>query len=169
MDEPPKIIALGIGNILLSDEGVGPKVAWRLKAEYRFPPNVEIYDGGTTGLGLLPYISEADYLVIVDAINGPGEPGSVYRYTVDDFELNIPKKMSIHDVGLIECLALAELDGRIPRQTIILGVKPASLKPGMELTDAVASKVDMLVEMVVKEIGEMGFGGMKILSGMHEC
>lgn len=169
MNEPPKIIVLGIGNILLSDEGVGPKVAWRLKAEYRFPPNVEIYDGGTTGLGLLPYISEADYLVIVDAINGPGEPGSIYRYTVDDFELNIPKKMSIHDVGLIECLALAELDGSTPQKTIILGVKPKSLVGGMELTDVVSAKLDELVMMVVKEISEMGFGGIKVLSETQEC
>lgn len=158
MSDQPKIIVLGIGNILLSDEGVGPKVAWRLKAEYRFPPNVEIYDGGTTGLGLLPYIEEADHLVIVDAVEGPGDPGSVYRYTVDDFKLNIPKKMSIHDVGLIECLALAELDGETPRRTIIIGVKPKTLAPGMELTDVVASKVDELVRMTVKEIEEMGFG-----------
>ncbi len=156
MDESPKIIVLGIGNILLSDEGVGPKVAWRLKAEYQFPPNVEIYDGGTTGLGLLPYIAEADYLVIVDAIEGPGEPGSVYRYTVDDFNLNIPKKMSIHDVGLIECLALAELDGKTPRQTIIIGVKPKTLAPGMELTEVVSAKMDELVTMTVKEITELG-------------
>lgn len=156
MNEPPKIIVLGIGNILLSDEGVGPKVAWRLKAECKFSPNVEIYDGGTTGLGLLPYIAEADYLVIVDAINGPGEPGAVYRYTVEDFELNIPKKMSIHDVGLIECLALAELDGRVPQGTVILGVKPKSLVEGMELTDVVASKMDELVAMAAKEIEEMG-------------
>jgi hydrogenase maturation protease len=158
VNQPPKIIVLGIGNILLSDEGMGPKVAWRLKAEYKFPPNVEIYDGGTTGLGLLPYISEADYLLIVDAINGPGEPGSLYRYTVDDFELNIPKKMSIHDVGLIECLALAELDGSSPQKTIILGVKPKSLAGGMELTDTVAAKMDELVAMVAKEIEEMGYG-----------
>lgn len=153
----PKVIVLGIGNILLSDEGVGPKVALKLSSEYRFPPNVDIHDGGTIGLGLLPYIEEADCLLIIDAIDGPGEAGSIYRYTVDDFKLNIPKKMSIHDVGLIECLALAELTGRIPRQTIIIGVKPASLKPGMELTEAVAAKVDRLVEMAVEEITKFGY------------
>lgn len=154
----PKIIVIGVGNILLADEGVGVRAAERLKERYVFPDNVEVYDGGVTGMhGLMPLIEEADHLIILDAVKGPGEPGALYCYTVDDFRLNIPKKLSAHDIGVIELLAVAELSGKLPQSTIILGVKPLDMTSwSMELTPLIAGKVDDLAAMAVEELGKLG-------------
>lgn len=152
------IIVIGIGNILMSDEGVGVRVVEKLMAEYSFPDNVEIYDGGSTGLkGLMPLIEDADHLIVVDAINGPGEPGALYRYTVEDFKLNIPKKLSAHDVGLLECLTYAEINERLPESVIIIGVKPVDMTtPSMELSQAISLKVSGLVDMSLHELRKLG-------------
>ncbi len=158
MDAEPKIIVLGIGNVLMSDEGIGVRVVEKLQAEYRFPPNVEIYDGGTTGLrGLMPLIDEADNLVVIDAVNGPGEPGSIYRYNLDDFKLTIPKKLSAHDIGLIECLAIAELKEKVPEKVVIIGIKPESLSAeGMGLTETIKNRLEELTKMTVEVITSLG-------------
>ena len=158
MDTAPKIIVLGIGNILMSDEGVGVRVVEKLQEEYGFPPNVEIYDGGTTGLhGLMPLIEEADHLVVIDAVNGPGEPGSIYRYTLDDFKLSMPKKLSSHDIGFIECITIAELNGRLPESVVIIGIKPEDFATRkMELTETVNKKLNELANAAVKEITALG-------------
>ncbi len=154
MSVEPKIIVIGIGNILMSDEGVGVRVVEKIMAEYSFPENVEIYDGGATGMkGLLPLIEDADHLIVVDAIKGPGEPGSLYRYTHSDFRLNIPKKMSVHDIGFIECLTVAEINERMPETVAIIGVKPEDMStPGMELTETLKAKLDDLVKMTLDEL-----------------
>ncbi|MGK7346144.1 MAG: HyaD/HybD family hydrogenase maturation endopeptidase [Candidatus Nitrospinota bacterium M3_3B_026] len=153
-----QIAVIGVGNVLLSDEGLGVRAAERLMAEYDFPENVEVYDGGVTGMmGLLPIIEEADSLVILDAVNGPGEPGTLYRHTLDDFRKVIPKKMSIHDVGVMECLAIAQVTGRLPRSVIILGMKPGDMTtPGMRLTDTVEKRIGELARMAVDELAAMG-------------
>jgi len=158
MNSKQKIIVLGIGNILMSDEGVGVRVVEKLQEKYSFPPNVEIYDGGTTGLhGLMPLIEEADHLVVIDAVNGPGEPGTIYRYTLEDFKLSIPKKISAHDIGFIECLAIAELIDRVPESVIIIGIKPEDLNTRkMELTETVNNKLNELTNAAVKEITALG-------------
>jgi len=153
-----KIIVIGIGNVLMCDEGVGVRVAEKLMAEYAFPANVEVYDGGTTGMhGLMPLIEEADRLIVIDAVNGPGEPGELYRYTLDDFKLNIPKKLSAHDIGFIECMAIAGINERSPASTVIIGVKPADIGSWeMRLTGAVAARVEDLMRMVVDELESAG-------------
>lgn len=158
MNYKPKIIVLGIGSILMSDEGVGVRVVEKLKEEQSFPPNVEIYDGGTTGMhGLLPLIEEADHLVVVDAVNGPGEPGTIYRYSLEELKLTMPKKISAHDIGFIECLAIAELIGRLPESVIIIGIKPEDIDSRkMELTETVNNKLAELTEVTVKEIAALG-------------
>ena len=158
MNSKPKIIVLGIGSILMSDEGVGVRVVEKLQEEYSFPPNVEIYDGGTTGMhGLMPLIEEADHLVVIDAVNGPGEAGTIYQYTLEDFKLTMPKKISAHDIGFIECLAIAELIGSLPESVIIIGIKPEDLNTRkMELTETVNNKLNELTKITVKEIAALG-------------
>ncbi len=153
-----KIIVLGIGNILMSDEGVGVRAVEAFKEKYTFSENVEIYDGGTTGMmGLLPLIEEADHLIVIDAVNGPGEPGSLYRYTLDELRLNIPKKLSPHDIGFLECLSIAEINGRLPESVVIIGIKPKDIKTRrMELTEAVAGNIGNLVSMTLMELKTLG-------------
>ncbi|VAX25135.1 hypothetical protein MNBD_NITROSPINAE02-1684 [hydrothermal vent metagenome] len=158
MSAPETIVVIGIGNILMSDEGVGVRVVERLMAEHSFPDNVEIYDGGSTGLkGLMPLIEDADHLIVIDAIKGPGEPGALYRYSVEDFRLNIPKKLSAHDVGLLECLTYAGINEKMPESVIIIGVKPFDMTtPSMELSGAIHQKVSDLVDMSLNELRRLG-------------
>lgn len=153
-----KIVVIGIGNILMTDEGVGVRVVERLMAQYRYPANVELYDGGTTGMhGLLPLIEDADHLITIDAVNGPGEPGTLYRYNAEDFRLSMPKKLSAHDVGFIECLTIADITDRMPKTVVILGVKPRDMVTwNMELTETIAAKVDDLVAMALEELRRLG-------------
>lgn len=160
-----KIIVIGVGNVLMTDEGVGVRVAERLISGYTFPDNVEVYDGGATGMhGLLPLIEEADHLIVIDAVNGPGRPGEVYRYDGDTFRRVIPKKLSAHDVGLVECLTIADINGRAPKTVTVIGVQPEDIITwGMELTPAIAAKVDELAAMTLEELKRLGVGDEGIL------
>jgi len=158
MSKDEKIIVVGLGNILMSDEGVGVRVVDRLKERYTFPANVEVYDGGTTGMhGLLPLMEEADHMIVIDAVNGPGEAGDVYRYSLEDFKLTIPKKLSAHDIGFIECLAVAEINETLPRSVTVIGVKPSDMTTmSMELTETVKASMEKLMDMTLAELRSLG-------------
>jgi hydrogenase maturation protease len=153
-----KVTVLGIGNILMSDEGVGVHAVNKMMEEYRFPPQVELIDGGTTGLhGILPIVEDTDSLIVIDAVNGKGEAGSLYRYTLEDFRLTFPKKLSAHDIGFVECMAVTEVNGRLPKSVVIVGIKPADMTtPGMELTPGIEAKLDDLIGMVLGELAALG-------------
>jgi hydrogenase maturation protease len=158
MSKKPKITVIGIGNILQCDEGVGVRVVEKLMADYSFPENVELYDGGTTGMhGLLPLIEEADNLIVIDAVNGEGEPGTTYRLTLEDFKLTIPKKLSAHDVGFIECLAVAELNDSLPKTVVVIGIKAEDMTTSsMELSPRIKEKIDDLLRLTLKEVSSLG-------------
>ena len=155
-----KIIVLGIGNILMKDEGIGVRVVEKIMEDYKFPDNVEIYDGGVTGMmGLLPLIEEADHLVVIDAVNGPGEPGTLYRYTGEQFRHTIPKKLSPHDIGFVECLTIAEINERSPKSITVIGVKPEDIKTReMGLTERVSQVFDDLVSKTIEELKTLNAG-----------
>ncbi|MDY6952982.1 MAG: HyaD/HybD family hydrogenase maturation endopeptidase [Thermodesulfobacteriota bacterium] len=142
---------LGVGNVLLSDEGVGVHVANRLM-EMEMPPGVEVIEGGTHGFRLMNIVTEADRLVVVDAVKGGASPGSIYRFDIKDAP-SYPSafKTSVHQIGILEVIHLSELVGRIPETTII-GVEPKSLAMGLELSSEVAEKLPKVIEMVLKEV-----------------
>lgn len=147
-----KKVVVGIGNLLLKDEGVGVHVIRALEKR-RLPADVELVDGGTAGPDLLPYLSGAERIIVVDALRGGGEPGSVYCLTPDDCE---PKAagdtLSLHDLGVLVALSDLELlEGRKPR-VLIIGVEPKEIGWGMELTPEVAASVPKVIELVEKEL-----------------
>lgn len=158
MPDTPHITVLGIGNILLKDEGVGVRVLERLRSDYRFPENVALYDGGVTGLmGLLPIIEDTDHLIVIDAIRGDSPPGTLYRYSLSEFRLRLPKKLSMHDVGFVECLTIAELNGTLPKSTVILGAQPEDyLRMEMGLTETLQKTLVPLAEKVLRELAALG-------------
>lgn len=148
---PLKVTILGIGNLLLSDEGVGVHVANEM-AKLRLPPEVSVVDGGTDGFRLLNVITEADRLIVVDAIKGGGIAGSIYRFNLEDIP-SCPEefKTSVHQVGILEVLHLSTLLGKTP-QTIIIGIEPKSLEIGMDLTPEVSEKMPRIIELVLNEL-----------------
>lgn len=157
MAEKPEILVLGVGNILLKDEGVGVKVVEKLQEEYDFSDNVEIMDGGTLGLRLSDYITQCDFLIVVDAVLGGGEPGTIYRLEDDDLKLSLAFKNSMHDLDLLETLACCDIIGHRP-DAVVIGVEPASYKTGMgvELTETIAAKVPEMSGRVLEEIVKAG-------------
>ncbi len=151
-----KILVLGVGNILLRDEGVGVRVVEKLGADYSFSPNVELMDGGTLGLRLLDPIAQADYVIVVDAVQNGAPPGTIHILSVDVLEKKVTFKNSLHQLDLVETLAFAEMLGNRPG-AVIVGVEPADISPwGLELTETVAASFPEVCARVLEEIDKAG-------------
>jgi hydrogenase maturation protease len=145
------ILIMGVGNLLLSDEGIGVHVAQRMM-EMDLPPNVHVVEGGTDGFGLINVILEADRLILVDAVRGGGKPGSIYRFDIEDCPADADIfKTSAHQISILEVINLSGLIGSTPRTTII-GVEPESLEMGMNLSPEVEAKLPKVIKMILEEV-----------------
>jgi hydrogenase maturation protease len=145
-------VVLGVGNLLLQDEGVGIHVV-RALADRQFPPDVEVIDGGTAGCDLLPVMAGAERVIIVDALEGGEPPGSVYRLTPRDLETRARgPSLSLHDIGIMDVIRLLELmEDQLP-EVVIIGVEPGEIAAGVELTPAVAASIPFVLQLVEKEV-----------------
>ena len=150
------IMVLGVGNLLFTDEGVGIHAIQTLLEQYEFSQNVSIEDGGVLGINLLGIISEADDLIVVDAIRNGGAPGTLYRLEGDDIPKRILAKNSLHQVDLLEALTLCQALDKVP-ETVIVGVEPEDIETlGLELTPPVQEKMGDLITMVFRELDRLG-------------
>ena len=150
------IVILGIGNILFCDEGFGVRVIERLFESYDFPENVSVVDGGVLGMNLLGVMSEADHLIVVDAIKNKGEPGSLYRFERTHLPERIRTKSSLHEVDFLEALTMCQILDKVP-ETVIIGVEPEDIDAVcIDLTPSTRSKIDPVIEMVLKELDRLG-------------
>lgn len=155
--ESESIVVLGVGNILLKDEGVGVRVIEELQRRYDFPDRVEVVDGGTQGLWLLSTIQQADHLIVIDAVTAGGEPGDLYRLERKDIPRTLRVKQSAHDSDLVEALNLCALVDREPKTLVVIGIEPQDIQPyGVELTESVAAKVDDMIDRVLVELKSLG-------------
>ncbi len=152
----PSILVLGVGNILLSDEGVGVHCINRLEQNYSFPDNVRLLDGGTLGMRLLPPISRASHLIVIDAAIGGHPPGTITKLTFDEIRAKMNAKYSLHQLDFSETLLLAETMGHLP-QTVIIAIEPKDMTTlGTTLTPLLTGKLDALCEKVLDEIKAAG-------------
>ena len=154
----PRIVVLGIGNVLMGDDAVGPHVVKRLEAGWEFPPEVSVIEAGTPGLDLTVFLHGVEAAVVVDAVHAKGAaPGEIRRY---DREALLSKSpvlaMSPHEPGLREALLTMEFTGGGPRRVRLVGVVPARVETGAGLSEAVRAAVPALLEAVVAELAEMG-------------
>jgi hydrogenase maturation protease len=157
-----RIVVLGVGNILLKDEGVGVRVIEQLQRQYTLPESVRVVDGGTQGLWLLSTIQQADHLIVVDAVLGGDEPGTIYRLTKNDLPKGLRVKQSAHDSDLVEALNLCALLEAEPKSVVVVGIEPADIQPfGVDLTEKIAAKVDELVLRVLDELQALGVESQK--------
>lgn len=147
-----KLLLLGIGNLLLSDEGVGIHTLRYLEQNYSWPPSVELLDGGTAGMELLVPITSATHLIILDAVQTQAPPGTVVQIAHADLPAFFRTKLSSHQVGLTDVLAAAILTDSLPSYITLWGVVPASLELGMELTPVVAAQLAPLANRIVQEL-----------------
>ena len=151
-----QITILGVGNILLSDEGVGVRVVEQLDRRYEFPDNVQVLDGGVLGVRLMGVIGNTDVLIVVDAVTNQQAPGTVYRLADDQVPRRVLAKQSMHQLDLPEVLALCSAIDKNPH-TIVIGVEPEDITTlGVELTPTIAVKLDELVAMVLLELDQLG-------------
>ena len=123
--QPPKILVLGLGNILLQDEGLGVRTVERLMADFSLPPEVEALDGGVMGLDLLPRLEGVSALLIVDAVRAGWPPGTLVRLEGDAIPAALAHKMSMHQSGLQELLAVSAFRGSLPPHVVLCGLEPA--------------------------------------------
>ncbi len=152
-----QILVLGLGNILLADEGIGVRVIERLLEQYSFPEGVRVMDGGTLGLDLLPYLEDASRLLVVDAVQARKPAGTLVRLAGGEIPVFLDAaKVSPHQEGLEDLLAVANLKGYLPEEVVFWGAQIESLGVGLELSPAVAAQVDALVEKVLEELGRWG-------------
>ena len=150
------VMILGVGNILLSDEGFGIRVVEALNARYDFPDNVSVIDGGVLGINLMGVISEADQLIVVDVIRNKGNPGDLYRIEGKDIPERIRAKNSLHQIDFLESLTLCQALDKVP-ETVIVGVEPRDIETlSVDLTSTTADRIDDMIQMVLSEMDRLG-------------
>ena len=153
-----KILVLGLGNILLKDEGIGVHIAQQLQSKL-LPYNVEVIDGGTASLDVFLLTQGIDKVVVVDALRAGNKAGTIYRAQLNLEECDKLEqifsnegKISLHQMGLIDALAAVRKMDCAPKEVVIIGVEPESVDLGLELTDRVKRKVPEIIDTVLKEI-----------------
>lgn len=160
LEESPRVLVLGIGNILMMDEGVGNRIATELQRNYRFPDDVTVMDAGTMGLGMMHLFRGVEFLLVADAIDGTGHPaGTVVRVSPEDFAPN-QVLHSLHDVRFVDVLSAARLIGVMPEADCI-GVQIENMSPAeltIGLTEVVEAAVPRAIAAVLYVLEEHGVG-----------
>ena len=146
------VVVIGLGNPLMGDDGLGLAVLDELRSGYALPEDVELVDGGTWGMTLLPTIEDAGELILIDAIDAGQPPGTLIRLERDRLPRYLATKISPHQVDLRDVLGLAELRGTLPSNTVALGLQPESIEFGNSLSDVLRCRVGVLAKAVVSEL-----------------
>jgi hydrogenase maturation protease len=146
----PRIVVIGVGNLLQKDEGIGIHAVKALQ-EISLPKDVELIDGGTSP-DLIAYTRAGDKMIIIDCAKAGGEPGAIYRFKPEDLVAGKGGLASAHEMGVVENLNLMSLTGNQPKEVVIIGIEPAEIDWGMELSTTLKSRMPDLIKVVVKEI-----------------
>ena len=151
-----QVLVLGIGNILLQDEGIGVHVVRELQRRYQLPAGVEILDGGTAGMSLFEDLMDKDHVIIVDAVHTGEPPGTVVRLADEAVPVFLQQRISPHQLGLSEVLASLVLVDKKPPHLVLIGIVPAAMELSLELTAMLKPKLELLVHQVVAELAAIG-------------
>jgi hydrogenase maturation protease len=158
MTETKPIRILGVGNVLCTDDGLGPYAIKVLEAQFEFPEHVEVIDVGTPGLDFTPYLADARMVIVLDTVKGEEAAGTLRLLRDGEIVAKPPpSRMSPHEPGLREALMATELAEMSPEEILLVGVIPESTEGGTKLTDAVRSAVPSVVDTVVAELERLGF------------
>jgi hydrogenase maturation protease len=152
-----RIGVLGIGNVLMGDDGVGPYAVKLLEARYEFPDNVELQDLGTPGLGITAAFSDYDAIIMIDALNAKTEPGEVAIYRKERLvQVPLKPRVSPHDPALVEALLFSELSGNCPEEVLLVGVVPQRCELGCAMSDAAHLGMVAAIGAVLTELERLG-------------
>jgi len=152
-----KIGILGIGNLLIGDEGFGIHTIQYLEENYSFPENVELVDGGTAGIYMSPFLEECDPVFVIDVVDIDEEPGSMHTFQLEDVRAGkISTRMSPHQLGLLEVIEICKLRDAAPSRVEFYCVVPADLEQDLVLSPIVEPRVPQMAEILVKRLEEIG-------------
>ena len=151
-----KTLVLGVGNTLMSDEGIGVHVIERLEAGYGIPKEVHVLDGGVLGMDLLYYLEGIENLLLIDAVETHKEPGTIIRLEDDEVPAFLSMKISPHQVGVPDMLAASKLMDLYPKHIVLWGIQPEWLDMGLEISPLVGSRIGILVDHVVEQLRAWG-------------
>jgi len=152
-----KTLVLGVGNKLMSDEGIGVHVIERLVSEYKLPEEVQVLDGGTLGLDLLYYLEGIENLLIVDAAETGKEAGTMIRLEGDEVPSFMSIKISPHQMGVPDMLAAARMKDIYPKRLVLWGIQPDVITLSLDLSPVLVSKIDTLIAKLVDELSGWGY------------
>jgi hydrogenase maturation protease len=150
IEKVPRIVVIGVGNLLMKDEGAGIHAIRELE-QLNLSSDVVLVDGGTSP-DLIACTRAGAKMIIIDAAKAGGEPGAIYRFHPEDLAAEKTELASAHQMGVVENLAMMELAGNKPAEVIIIGIEPAEIDWGMELSPTLQSRMPILIEVLLKEI-----------------
>ena len=157
MNERVPLLILGLGNVLLEDDGVGAAAVSQLLDRFEVPEGVRVFDGGTLGLSLLPYVQSADAMILVDAVRADAAPGTLVRLDGDEVAPAVASRLSPHQVGVADLLDGARWLEQYPRRVVLWGLVPESMELAVGLSPRVHVSLTELVNRVVGEAAQLGF------------
>jgi hydrogenase maturation protease len=153
-----RTVVLGLGNLLMADDRAGLAALERLRDEWFVPHDVELVDGGTWGMNLLPLVEGAERLLVLDAVDAQVPAGTVVELHNDEVPAFLACKLSPHQVDLADVLALARLRGSLPNEMVLVGVQPGRIEMSAEMTPVVEGSVQAMVERAVHWLDAWGKG-----------
>lgn len=159
----PRTRVIGLGSPIMGDDGFGLAVLARLGERWQLPEDVELVDGGTWGMSLLPTIEDSDHVLFLDAINTGSAPGTVAVIERDELPKYFMLKLSPHQIDIREVLAACELRGTLPDVTEAYGAQPETIDMSTELSPALAARVDEVADLVGARLGRLGHACQRIL------
>ncbi|MGZ9052508.1 MAG: HyaD/HybD family hydrogenase maturation endopeptidase [Rhodoplanes sp.] len=150
------VAVVGLGNLILSDEGVGVHVVRRLDESYSFPDDVVLIDGGTSAIDLLDQLVEAEHIIFIDAAQTGGPPGSIVALQGARLPVWFRERMSPHQIGLADLLATLSLMDHTPDSVTLIGIEPQSMELGTELTPQIDAAADEVLVKVLEQLAALG-------------
>ncbi len=151
-----KILLIGMGNVLMQDEGVGVRAVEELESRYLIPEDVTVLDGGTTGMELFEPMRNCEQLIVADGVNTGAPPGTIVRIADEEIPAFFQTKISNHQLGLSDLLALLRLKAEAPESVVIIGMVPHSLENKLGLSPEASLGLDKMVSSLIKELAGLG-------------
>ncbi len=155
----PNILLLGLGNLLLQDDGLGIRALELLRDRYDLPDEVDCIDGGVLGLELMAHVEGRTHLLAIDAVQTNQAAGTLVRLEGDEIPKGLTIKLSMHQVSFADIMALSTLRGTLPPRLVVWGIVPLSLESGVGLSPVVANQLESLVDAVMDELHQWGIAG----------
>jgi hydrogenase maturation protease len=152
----PKFSLIGLGNILMKDDGVGVHAVQALKKGYEFPDDINLLDGGTMGLDLLPYIEGMEKILFIDALDLKKDPGTIAVLEDDAIPAILRPALSFHQVGLSDLLFASKFMGMKPEKITLIGIQPEKVETGLTLSEALNDNFERLLKTILEKLREWG-------------